>query len=92
MSILSSFIKRDDDVAWRIIEEEALVVNPKDSMIYPLNETGARVWDLLDGQKQVSAIIDIIAEEFEEDNFVIQQDILDFVKGLLDKGLAKQCA
>jgi len=91
MDLLNSYIKRNDNIAWRVIEGEALVVDPKDSMIYPLNPVGARIWQLLDGEKNISDIISVINEEFEADKLIIQADTLDFLKDLLDKGMVKQC-
>jgi len=79
-------------MGWRIIEGEALIVNPNDSMIYPLNEVGSRVWELLDGERACGDIIGLIEEEFEGDKKDIREEITSFLKELLDKGLAQPCA
>ena len=59
VSLENKFI-RNNDIAWRVIDGEALVVSPKDSLIYPLNDVGARIWELLDGKRTVSDIASII--------------------------------
>ena len=82
----SKFI-RNNDIAWRIIEGEALVVSPKDSLVYPLNDVGTRVWELLDGKRAVSEIGAVICEEFDADETTIRKDIADFVENLLKAGL-----
>ncbi|MDD5044475.1 MAG: PqqD family protein [Candidatus Omnitrophica bacterium] len=92
MDLLNSFIKRNDDIAWRIIDEEALVVDSKDSLIYPLNTVGSRIWELLDGKRPCSEIVDTISEEFEGEKESIKDDVLNFLEHLLEKGLAKECA
>jgi len=78
---------RNNDIAWRIIDGEALVVSPKDSLVYPLNDVGTRVWELLDGKKTVSEISSVICGEFEGDEVAIRDDIADFIENLLKAGL-----
>lgn len=91
MNILDDVLKRNEDVAWRIIEGEALVINPKDSMTYPLNPVGSRIWELLDGRRSGKEIAGIIDEEFEGNKLAMEQDVAEFLKKLLDKGLAQIC-
>ena len=48
MTTLDSVIRRTDDTAWRVIESEALVVDSRNSLIYPLNPAATRIWELLE--------------------------------------------
>lgn len=86
ISLESKFVK-NDDIAWRIIDGEALVVSPKDSLIYPLNEVATKIWELLDGKRTISDIASIICEEFDGDVKTMQNDTIDFVEELLKAGL-----
>lgn len=88
MNSLNRLIKRNENVAWRVIDGETLIVNPKDSLIYPLNIVATRVWELINGENSCSDIIAIIDEEFEGEKTGLQQDILSFIDDLLNKGLA----
>ena len=47
--------------------------------IYTLNEVGARVWELLDGQTSLGAIRDAIVEEFEVSPGEAEADLLAFI-------------
>lgn len=85
-SIDDKFI-RNNDIAWRTIDGEALVVNPKDSLIYPLNDVGTRIWELFDGKRRVSDIASIICEEFEADAKAMQDDVMNFIEDLSKAGL-----
>lgn len=87
MLLLEDKFIRNNDIAWRVIDGEALIVSPKDSLIYPLNDVGARIWELLDGKRTVSDVASIICEEFEGDGKVIQNDIMSFIEDLLKAGL-----
>ena len=86
VSLENKFI-RNNDIAWRVIDGEALVVSPKDSLIYPLNDVGARIWELLDGKRTVSDIASVICGEFEGDGKAIQDDVMDFIENLSKAGL-----
>jgi len=83
-------IYRKKDIPWRIIDNQALVVNPKTSLIYPLNVTACQIWQLLDGVKNIKEIAEIIYNEFEADKETIQSDVLSFISQLKDAGLIEK--
>lgn len=83
-----SCVKKDSNVAWRIVEGNAFLVSPKDSMMYPLNPVGTKTWQLLDGKVRVKNIIDNICQEFAIDRMTAEKDITAFIRSLLDAGLA----
>ena len=87
MELIDSSFKKNDNVAWRIIDGEAFVVNPKDSLIYPMESVAGRIWELLDGRKTVKEITDIIYEEFDQDRAVIEHDMLSFFEKLIEAEL-----
>lgn len=83
-------IYRRKDIPWRKIDTEALIVNPKTSLIYPLNSTAVRIWELIDGEKDAQQITVIIADEFEADEETIKNDVSDFIGQLKDAGLVEK--
>ena len=91
MTTLDSVIRRNDDIAWRVIEGEALVVDSRNSLIYPLNAAGTRIWELLDGQRNCRDVLAIIDEEFEGESETHCQDMLEFLEEIISKGLASRC-
>jgi len=50
--------------------------------VYTLNETGAFIWEQIDGKRTVSEIIELLTEEYEIDNETASKDVLDFVKNM----------
>ena len=50
--------------------------------IYVLNEVGSRIWELIDGEKPVREIRDIIVQEFEVTPQEAENDLLDFLQQL----------
>ncbi|MDD5084856.1 MAG: PqqD family protein [Candidatus Omnitrophica bacterium] len=90
MEILKIKPKRDKDIAWRTVEKEALIVNPKDSLIYPFNRVATRIWELADGGKTVAEIIDEIKNEFDASPETIERDVAEFIENLISKGLLEK--
>lgn len=54
------------------------------SKIYLLNEVGERIWELLDGQRLVRDIRDLIAAEFEVSVSEAGTDVMGFFHQLLE--------
>jgi hypothetical protein len=50
--------------------------------IYTLDEVGARIWELIDGQRRVEEIRDTIVEEYEVSAEVAEADLIEFVQQL----------
>jgi len=70
-----------------MLDTEALVVDVKAGLLYPLNSVGARIWQLSDGQRSVDEIIQCLAAEFDADEKTIRQDAADFLRELRQRGL-----
>ena len=85
--LLQRYPKRHDNVAWRTIVDKALLVNPKDSFIYPLNTVATRIWELMDGKTSTEDIIKRLYEEFEYEETAIERDTMEFLEELLKVGL-----
>jgi hypothetical protein len=69
-------------VPWRQLDTEALVVDVKAGLLYPLNSVGARIWQLSDGRRTADEIVQAIAAEFDADEKTIRQDTADFLREL----------
>ena len=74
--------RRHPTAGFRIFEGQATIVMPDGSFIHVLNEIGSRVWDLLNGQRSESDIVDIICEEFDTTREVAQKDVREFLAAL----------
>jgi len=52
---------------------------------FDLDTIAVEVLKLVDGKRDVSAIIDLLAERFEAERTVIEADVMDMLTGLLNK-------
>lgn len=84
---LDKLYTKDPSVVFRKIAEEFILVPIKKradevDSIYTMNEVGSRIWELIDGEKNLSEIIDIILNEFEVSPEVAEKDIIEFINQL----------
>lgn len=78
------------NIPWRIIDKEALVVDPHSSLVYPFNRVAARIWQLLDGTHGLQEIADIIYNEFEADKKLVAEDTRNFISQLKEARLIER--
>jgi len=84
---MQSRVKRNDEVAWRIIDGEAVIVTPADSVMHTLNDVGTRIWELLTGERNLKEIAQLLCADFDVDEKRAQADTVWFVSCLQKKGL-----
>ncbi|MEW6607296.1 MAG: PqqD family protein [bacterium] len=78
-------VLRGSKTASRIVEGEAVIFTPEDSMIHSLNEVGTRIWELLEQEKTIEDIVRVICKEYEVEEKEAEQDIMGFIETLHDK-------
>jgi hypothetical protein len=50
--------------------------------VYTLNETGAFIWDLIDGKRSVDEIVNMVVEKYDTDKGTAMADVSDFVESM----------
>jgi coenzyme PQQ biosynthesis protein PqqD len=83
--MLDKKVTRDENVAWRIIGDEAVLLSAEDSSVHSLDAVGTRIWELCDGEKTVSEIVDQVVSEFEVDRETAEKDVVEFIDELMKK-------
>ncbi len=83
MISLSSIPSHSSAVVYRRINDEFLLIPLTDDIadmdsLYRLTETGAFIWELIDGKVAISDITSKVAEEFDVEREVAEKDILAF--------------
>src|SRR5215470_4652572 len=80
-------LARSPKTAWRVIEGEAVILSLDTKAFRGLNPVGSRVWELIDGQRSVEDIVEVIVREFDITPQRAADDVQTFVRELLDKEL-----
>jgi len=78
---------RTEATAFRIIDNEAVILNLNTGVYYSLNEVGSRIWKLCDGSHMVKDIARAISKELEAQERKVEKDVLELLGDLLREGL-----
>lgn len=86
--------ERDPNVVTREIAGERILVPIRKQVadmaaIYVLNETAARIWNLLDGQRSVADIGGILEQEYSVESDTVQADVVEIVEELRQLGMLR---
>lgn len=90
MSNLDRVLKHKDDVRYRVVGDEAVVVRQNAAEVIALNDVGARILELIDARHSVSQLIDTMAEEYEVGRDELAQDVARFVTAMHDAGIVEE--
>ncbi|MGQ9705016.1 MAG: PqqD family protein [Actinomycetota bacterium] len=82
-------LRRVKGIAWRIIEEEAVLVDVRRDEVLHLNPTASYLWSMLDGRTSLEEIASSMTAEFEVEKEDALRDVIDFASRLLEKGVAE---
>ncbi|MBN1673287.1 MAG: PqqD family protein [Kiritimatiellae bacterium] len=82
-----SVLRRSEHAVHRIVDGEAVIVEPNKGLVNVVNDSGTRIWELLDGQRTVGAIAESIEREFDVPAETALADALEFLRDCAEKGL-----
>lgn len=79
---MEKFIKRCDNIPYKELEGEVLLLNLKDGNYFGLNQTGMAIWKMLDGTKTRSDIVKALKKDFNLKEDTLKNHLNDFLKQL----------
>lgn len=74
-------------LAFRTISGKAYIVNPRDSILHELNETGTFIWNMLEKSVSENEIISALSKEFAVSRDEAARDAREFLSELRKKKL-----
>jgi hypothetical protein len=86
---LTSSVRIPDDVLFRELDDEAVLLNLKTGIYFGLNPVATRIWQLLSEQRRLSSVVDTMLLEYDIDRDVLEEDLLELTRQLCAKGLAE---
>ena len=83
------------DVVTRKVGDESVIVPVRSHVadldaVVTLNPIGARIWELLDGRRNVDAIAGAICEEYEVEPETARADVGEFIHSLEEAKLVER--
>ncbi len=83
-------LERAPDVRYRLVHDEGVVIRQEAGEALVLNEVGARILDLIDGQLDVRGLTLQLLEEFEVEPKALLTDTAAFLEELLAIGVVRR--
>jgi len=82
------------DLVTRCVADETIIVPVRNNVgdldsIYTLNEVATTIWQLIDGRKSVSQIIEEICKVYDVRREEAEKDTLEFLNTLKEAGLLR---
>lgn len=84
---LESVPAHSPDVVAQVVRGEAILVLAEQNKVKVLNELGTRIWEMVDGQQSIRQIAARLCQEYEVDLSQAEQDTLEFLAELDERGL-----
>lgn len=75
--------------ASRTYEGEGVIIHSGSMELNVVNPVGTRVWELVNGERTVSAIVEEVCREFDVDEDQAREDVLEFLAELEKKDLVR---
>lgn len=78
--------RRGDLVATEL-DDETVMMSIERGKFYGLDPVAGRIWALVQEPRRVSAMIEVLLEEFDGERAVIERDLLLFLNALAGEGM-----
>jgi hypothetical protein len=85
--IFSSRVTIAPDVLFRLVGEEAVLLNLKTELYLGLDTVGTRMWGVLIEAPSVEAAYDTLLREYDVEPTLLRQDLDEFLDKLLEQKL-----
>lgn len=86
--ILEQICSRSADVIERDLQGESVLLDLNTGIYYSLNPAGGFIWRLLDGNRTVREIVDLVVAEFDVDPETAAEDAAALIEDFLEQKLA----
>lgn len=83
-------VTRGENVIWRQIDDEIVVVSDDGQTLCTLNKTATLVWLMLDGTRDIEAITTDICERFNISFKDAYNDVSIIIDGFVQTGIASK--
>jgi hypothetical protein len=75
------------DVLFQACNQEGVMVDLRGGKVFELNQTGARMVELIAARNSIDEIFATLFDEFDVDRAVMQEETSTLIQSLLDRGL-----
>lgn len=87
MLTINQVINKTPNCVSRVIGQEVVIILPAMGEVKVVNEVGARLWELANGEYTIAELVDHICDEYAIDYQQAEVDILDFIHKMIERKL-----
>lgn len=80
--LLDGRLRRQEGILAQEAHGQTVLLRPADGGYYALDEVGAMIWELCDGQRAVADIVAILCSEYDAPEPTVRADVLEFIGDL----------
>ena len=82
-------IRIPDDVMFRILGDEAVILNVASGVYFGLDTVGTRMWQLMSEHGSTDNVVETMLNEYEVEEGQLRRDLDNLIQQLSEKGLVK---
>jgi hypothetical protein len=84
---MTTYVARSKQVAARMLGGEMMIMSPRDTTLFNLNDVGSVIWESADGKTPLDDIIARLCAEFDVAPEVARQDAETFIQEMTGHGI-----
>jgi hypothetical protein len=85
----TTIIQRIPDILFSEMDEETVLLRIQNGEYYGLDQTGSRIWQLIEKPISFGQIIDTLVAEYNVSRTACENDVVEFLKGLYENKLIR---
>ena len=78
-----------DDVLFRILDDEAVILNRATGVYFGLDDVGTRVWQLMSEHGSTDKVVEGLLAEYDVEEIQCRRDLNQLIRQLIEKGLVR---
>ena len=82
--------RQKQDIAWRAADEQAVLIEPLEGVVFVLNQVGCRIWSMLEEARRPSDVVRAIARDYRKTEDEVAADTYPFLEALVERGLIEE--
>ncbi|OFV95355.1 MAG: hypothetical protein A3F68_12365 [Acidobacteria bacterium RIFCSPLOWO2_12_FULL_54_10] len=86
---MNNFVRTCQDVVFREIDGEGVLLNLKTGIYFGLNATGTRIWNLIEQHGSLLNVAEAMKSEYDVNPTILEQNLIELMGQLLERGLVQ---
>ena len=87
---LQDTVRISEDVVFRELDGEAVLLNLDSGIYFGLNEVGTRIWTVLGQDGALQSVFDAMKQQYDVVPERLEKDLLELVEQMSSKGLVQE--